>query len=239
MEIIDISTFVGSWPNKAIDMSVERLLTLMRKHAISRALVVSAKGIWYDYIEGNTETMSLARAREELIPVGTIDPRKYYKRGEVKRLKESGVKICRLFNDIQGWLIDYAPLRDIVEEFERYRMPFMIDVSKRGVATQVGRLAREVDVPIIMTSPGYDLMSELIAVMRKNNNLFVEMRRINSPDVIEILAEEIGVERMVYGSNSPFDNVESSLLMLLGCDLTEREKEKIASGNIRNILGFR
>ena len=49
---------------------------------------------------------------------------------------------------------------------------------------------------------------------------------------------ECGAERLVYGSGVLWNYMESALLMLRSADVTDEEKELVAAGNIRRILGI-
>ncbi|MBM4046840.1 MAG: hypothetical protein FJ279_17175 [Planctomycetes bacterium] len=237
LEIVDASTFFGSWPKQSLDMSVDALLRLMDKEGIARALTVSAKGIWYDYEEGNQDTLAVCEANERFIPVGTIDPRKWYGKGDpVARLRDQGFRICRLFNAIQAWPIEYAPFDDLLSLLSEHRMPFVLDVAPNATLTQISERVWGCDVPVILVGISYGNLAEAISVCRKNLDLHIETQKLNSPDGFEILVSELGADRLIFGSRSPFDYAQSPLLMLKSTKLSDADKAKIAGRNILRIL---
>jgi len=73
-EIIDINTIFGFWPRKNADISLGTLLKLMETKAVTRALTLSARGIFYDFIEGNNETFRACQNNQRLIPAATVNP---------------------------------------------------------------------------------------------------------------------------------------------------------------------
>ncbi|MBU7004957.1 MAG: hypothetical protein HXS50_05280, partial [Theionarchaea archaeon] len=54
---------------------------------------------------------------------------------------------------------------------------------------------------------------------------------------IERMVEEHGDHRLVYGSNVPLHYYQSSLLQLLGADISRKSLERILVGNIAPVLG--
>jgi len=73
-EIIDVNTIFGFWPKRKADIALETLLRLMEEKGISRACTLSARGVFYDFIEGNQETLAAAQAHPQLMAVGTVNP---------------------------------------------------------------------------------------------------------------------------------------------------------------------
>ena len=55
--MIDINTLFGFWPKKKADISLDTLLGLMDEKGIEKAFSISARGAFYDFIEGNNETL--------------------------------------------------------------------------------------------------------------------------------------------------------------------------------------
>ena len=119
MEIVDANTIFGFWPRKKVDISLKKLLEIMQKYNVRSCISLSAKGIFYEYKEGNKETLEVCKQHPEIIPVATIDLRKYFgKKNIIKNLINEGFKALRLFPDFQGWPFNYQPFLKIVEELE-------------------------------------------------------------------------------------------------------------------------
>ena len=57
---LDVSTLFGVWPKRKADIALPTLLALLREHHITRACALSASGIFYDFGEGNVETLAAA-----------------------------------------------------------------------------------------------------------------------------------------------------------------------------------
>jgi len=235
--MIDANTVFGFWPRRKVDISLERLLAMAAKHGVEQILSLSMKGVLYDDDEGNAETLRAARRHKEIIPVATIDPRKYFKKdNKVSRLRDQGFKMLRLCPDLQGWPIEYLPFYAIVEELEEVGLPLMISLPARGDATRIVRITKGSDFPVIMTNIWYGLYSEIILAARASNNIYAETHWFDSPDAYEVLVDAIGANRIVFGSMMPLYYFHASCLLLKNAGVSKKQKNLIDSGNIKRLI---
>lgn len=236
-EIIDCNTFFGAFPRREIDLSKETLVGILQKHKVKKALTVSAKGIFYDYILGNKETLEACKNDDSLVPVATIDPRKYYgKPGEIENLVNQGFGVFRLFPDLQAWPLDYAPFYKFLEELKGVKKLLIITANALGMATKIASSTKDGGYPVILTSVSYWNLSEVLALAEDNPHIYLETHLIDSPDGLEVLREEIGADRLIFGSNSPFTYFSTAFLSVKYADISEEDKAKILGGNILKLL---
>lgn len=237
-KVIDANTLFGTYPRRKVDASPRSLISLLKKNGVDLALTVSMKGIFYDYAKGNLETLEVCSGENMLVPAATIDPRKYYgDKGEISELVRRGFKLIRVFPEYQGWPVDYAPLKRLMRELDSEAVPLMITSHAYGMATKIVELTSSFSFPVILNSIGYWTMSEVIAVMRENSQVYIETHQLDSPDCMEILCEEVGADRLVFGSNSPLTYFLSPYLTLKNSDIPESDKALILGENIERLLG--
>jgi predicted TIM-barrel fold metal-dependent hydrolase len=55
-------------------------------------------------------------------------------------------------------------------------------------------------------------------------------------DVTETAVRELGADRVLFGSDAPGRSFASQLGKVSGAEISDRDKEKILSGNLRKIL---
>jgi len=109
--MIDSDTIFGFWPRWRADVSLEALLKVMEEHGVDRFLSLSTTGIFYDYEEGNEETLRAAERNPGLVPVATVDPRKYSGgKGLVRKLSEEGFKVLRFLSGHPGMALQLRTL---------------------------------------------------------------------------------------------------------------------------------
>lgn len=237
MEIIDANTVFGVWPRKELDISINNLLKIMHENKVEKALSLSMKGVFYDYEEGNAETLKACREHPEIIPVATCDLRKYWgDKRFIKAIVENGFKALRLFPDLQNWPINYEPFEILCENLIPYRLPIIISVTGMGSITAISRICGPGEIPVILTGAGYGLFAEAIAVMKKYPGIYLETACMDTPDGFEIFVREVGATRLIFGSYSPINYFRPSFACLEKADLKDEEKSLIASGNIKKLL---
>ncbi len=236
MQIIDVNTIFGFFPREKIDISFKKLLEIMKKYNIRSCFSLSAKGIFYDFEEGNRETLETCKRHPEIIPVATVDPRTYFgKKNIIKNLTNKGFKALRLFPDSQGWPFNYQPFLNIVEEIKE-NFPLMISISGLGKITEVSKITNSYKIPLILMRINYECFAEALAVMKKYKNVYIETSFFVSPGIYEIFVRELGPERIIFGSYCPFNYFLSSFLSLERAEISDKEKQFILGENIKRFL---
>lgn len=235
--IVDANTVFGAYPKRKTDVSLKNLLRMMDLNGVEKSLTASLKGAFYNYEEGNEETLKACDTDKRLIPLATVDPRRFVNgRVEIENLMRSGFKGIRLFKDIQGYPLDYSPVIEIIESMEGLGVPLLVPCNEYGCITLLSRLTAEKDYPVIVLGCTYSLLSEFIVSARRNRNLYVETRLLTSSEAIEILVEKVGANRLIFGSGIPLEYFQASYRMVESAKIREEDKDMILGGNILRIL---
>lgn len=231
--ILDLDTIAGSWPVRPADISLPQLLATLDRHGVAGSCVLSARGIYYDDRDGNTETLAWCAAEARLTPVGTIDLRRFigYK-DEIRRLTAAGVRLWRLFPEHQGWTFDMAPFRRVLAALEDAGAVLFVS----GQPSAVARAVMGAHIPIILGTHFYQ-MADLLAVVEEGANLHVCTRLLHGPDALETLVAEMGPERLVYGSGAPLAALGAALSRIMTANLSAEVQQMILGGNLRRLLG--
>jgi len=235
MDIIDVNTNFGFYRFKKLDTSVGKILSEMDKWKISRALAVSMRGTYYDYSDGNDETLKTCETEKRFIPVATIDVRKspdFEK--DLDSFVKRGFKAVRLYPEEQGWGVDQIAFRKLLNIVNDFRMPMIISAPPGKLYD----IAADTTVPIIFLSTHYYDLYEIIRVFEDRKNFYAEERLFTSNDAIELFVGRISPRRLVFGSNNPFEYIGSSVVRIESAEITEKEKELIYSGNVKEILNI-
>ncbi|HOR01619.1 MAG TPA: amidohydrolase family protein [Anaerolineae bacterium] len=232
-EIIDLDAVAGSWPQRRADISVGRLLSMMDRHGVGRACTVSARGILYDDAEGNAETLAWCRDNPRLIPVGTIDLRKFAGyRAEIARLNAAGVRLWRLFPEHQGWTFELATFRRVLSALEDAGAVLFVS----GQPSAVARAVAGARLPVILGVHFYQ-MADLLATLEEGAGLCISTRLLHGPGVLGRLVQAMGHERIVFGSGAPLASLGSALGCIAAARLPAEQRAAILGGNLRRLLG--
>ncbi|MBS7611543.1 amidohydrolase family protein [Candidatus Bathyarchaeota archaeon] len=74
-------------------------------------------------------------------------------------------------------------------------------------------------------------------LIEKYENLYLDISRYELDGGISDFCAKYGAERLLFGTGYPWWNPGGPILMLTQADVTTREREKIASGNLKRIFG--
>ena len=233
--IIDVLTQFGVWPRRDIDISSSMLLKLMKNNSVERACTMSARGIFYDFIAGNEETLALCREGNSFIPVATLNPAVYLGcYDETKKCLDRGFKLFRFFPAIQEWSIEGLVFGKIMDILSKSGAGLLIPASEgfSKIVNVMGGMKN----PVIITSFRYSHLGEAIEAIKMYPNIFVETHMINSPDFLDVLKKEVGLDRVFYGSNAPLSYMAASLKQITHSDLSKEGKEMVLGQNLEDLL---
>jgi hypothetical protein len=233
--IFDASTIFGFWPKRQADTSLATLVKLMEQNDISQACTLSARGIFYDFIEGNRETWAAAGEHPQLVPVGTVNPCRWIGcLDEAQRLIDDGAKLLRFFPQYQEWHIGQAPFRKLLREVLAPSGVALMIPAVMGV-TAIGDMAAKIGNPVIIDKLRYTAWAETAVVMQEVPNICVEM---HLGAWLEWVKAEVGLDRIVFGSNAPLSYIPAAMAEIEHGGISEEEKALILGGNLRRILGI-
>jgi len=240
-EVIDAFCIVGFWPKRNVDASPKKLLEWMDRYSIDRACVSHTRGILYEHDEGNRLTAEIASGNERFIGCMTVNPLKSFDpTPSLEMGKRLGLRMLTLFPDLC-----YAPfsprqnhVKPIIEGAEELGLPVMIPGEGRlYTVTDMGEVAEEhADAVFLLRDIGYVQIAEFIATAKAVENIYLVLNKVNTPDCIELMAREIGADRIVYGSNAPLEYPKPVLEMIERAGISEEEKTLIKGGNMKRIL---
>ncbi|MEN6372918.1 MAG: amidohydrolase family protein [Armatimonadota bacterium] len=238
MEIIDANTMFGPCPRVTADLSLGRLMKQIKSHGISKSLTLSTVGIFHSHNDGNAETLRECQNKAEIFPVATLDPRGYFAGFKlIQNLISQGFKLFRFFPGEQGWPLDHNVFVDILDELEETSLPVMINAGRTGDATALAHIIGGREHVLILEGIVFETMAEAVSVMKKHSNIYAETHSLTVPGGLRFLAEQVGADRIVFGSDCPRSSLAGSLNYVRESGLSDEDVAKILGGNIKRLLG--
>jgi len=232
--IMDADTIVGFWPIRNVDISLTRLQRCMMRHGVSRACICSARGIWYDYLEGNEETVQLAQADPRFIPVMTLDPRRWLGcRDEIRRRVAEGHRLFRLFPEYQGWSLGLTSARRLLSFLEEEGAVVMLG----GPADAAVPAVRGLQTPVVLLSCHFYHLGEVLASADDLRHVYISTRFLMGTGSLCLAARDFDAERLVFGSHAPLAYLAPALRVIRSADLSDDTRAAILGGNLRRLLG--
>ena len=209
------------------------------------ALSYSLRGAFYDPREGNDETFEAARRRPHLLPVATLDLREYLGwEAEVDRCLRAGAAAFRFFPELdwQGWSVSSILFRQALERLAAGRTPLIFSSGglgdRWGHAEGIARATAGAGLPVILADVNYKYMAEVLAVMRAYPHVYAETNWLATVDGVEIMAEEVGAERLLFGSDQTLLSLGASVGLYLDAGPSAAERRLILHDNAARLFGL-
>ncbi|MDQ3815351.1 MAG: amidohydrolase family protein [Armatimonadota bacterium] len=240
LPIFDACTLFGPWPQHPADLTVESLIQIMAKNGIVRSLATATTGIFYDYRQGNSETLQAAQQHpQQLFPVATLDPRAYPEcMAEAERRAHEGFRLFRFFPDRQQWPLHFAPFQELLRKCDELGVPVAVTISHAGDCTELADAVTFTQAPLLLAGVVSANLGEALAVMRSDPKFHLETVHLLAPGALEAIRDNVpsGAERMVFASYSPLRYLSAALGPVLASTLSDEHKALVLGGNLKRLL---
>ncbi|GAA3777719.1 amidohydrolase family protein [Micromonospora maritima] len=227
---LDVDVLVGRYADRPGPTGdPRRVAEVLAANGIGRAAVANLRAALFDVPTGNDETAALAGPR--VLPVGGVDLRDPLgAEREVDRLAERGFRAVRLFPDEQRVEADFPSVRHVA----RRAAAAGLVVLTGGDVRRFWRPLRGTTVVFLDTH--FYHLGDFVVAARDEPGFHTSTRLLNSPDALETVAEHLGVDRLLYGSRTPWYEAVVPRLRLARGNLTPTDVAAVAGGNARRLL---
>ncbi len=233
--------------DERVPWSLSSLLDDMRHTGIHGALVWHWLAREYDPAFGNQRLLEeIADDRDRLFPCWVLLP---HHTGEmaagpdvVSLMKERGVRAAKMFPRRHHYRFDESVCGALFGDLERARIPLLLDVGLYGEDLQVtfeevDRLCRRhPDLPVILQKARWESTRDVTALMIDHPNTYIEFSSFQIHYGLEFMAEKIGADRLLLGTEWPFKSPGAARSFIDYCELAPGDKAAVGGGNLARLL---
>ena len=229
-----------------VPWKTSELLSDMRHAGIHGALVHHWTAREYDPGYGNRRLLDEIAGEDRLIPCWVLIP---HHAGEmphgaelVAEMRELSVPAARMFPRRHHYRFDEAVCGELFSALEAEEIPLLLDVGLYGDDQQVAyeeveRLcARHPGLPVVLTKARWESTRDVLALMQSHHNVYVEFSSFQIHYGLEFMAEQVGVDRLLLGTEWPFKSPGAARSFIDYCELSEDEKAAVAGQNLARLL---
>jgi predicted TIM-barrel fold metal-dependent hydrolase len=242
---VDAFTFVGLSLFGASQTPVE-LLSKMDAAGVERAVVCPLKPPGYHLGPANDMVAEAVAREPRLVGLARVDPNLEHEAiAELDRAtSDLGLRGLFLHPWEETFRINGPRVDPILTRCAELQIPVVIASGYPWVseAAQVGDLARRfANVTLVMTHGGQINISGLgqadaLGTLQRHANVCMETSGVYRQDFLEDVATQIGPERVLFGSNSPFMDMRLEVERARWANLAEESKKLILAGNAQRIF---
>jgi predicted TIM-barrel fold metal-dependent hydrolase len=224
----------------------ETLLDDMQHIGIHASLVYHWLAREYDPVFGNRALMEEIADNDRLIPTWVLLP---HHTGEmppgpqiVAGMEQAGVRAARMFPRRHHFRFNESVCGELFAALEKARIPLLLEIGIYGEDQQVtfdevdDLCERHPDLPVILLKSRWESTRDIVPLMQRHTNTFIEFSSFQIHYGMEYMAEKVGAERLLLGTEWPFKSPGAARSFVDYCELSEADKALVAGGNLARLL---
>jgi len=230
MRFIDCNASIGEMPmlySPLVNPTLENQLSLMTRYGISYALCSSGFCINGDINYGNGLISSWAEKNSGILPVFTALPENF--------TPFNFARAVRIYPKDMLFPLSSLHVGDICTAAEKGELPILLSFSQTDIRELLSLLSDFPGNNFILTEVYYRNIRALCPLLENFGNLYIETSYLKTFGALEFLCGRFGAGRFLFGTGSPYYDAGSAIVMLLGAEISQDEKEMIAHGNIESL----
>ncbi len=243
MIAIDFVTSFSPNPIPEPDASLEELLEQLDAQKVTLALATSHRGLINQVnSEAIAETLEVVAKHRRLLPVGTLDPRRYVGwRDDLQSCVDGGCVAIRFSPGAQNWSPDGALFADMIEAIGVHEIPVIVDFKDTPpeAFSWIQQIADATDrhsVPVVFSELAYNWLGELFTVMRQHDNVYAGIRKLSLAGTLEVIVSENLADRFVFASSAPKHSIRALRYEIQMAEIPDKAKRMILADNALRLL---
>lgn len=253
IELFDCNATVGRRAVKNPDCvyAPRDIISIMNYYGIERALVSHAICEENGPFPGNEILISEISNYDRFEPCWILLPNFTGELGEVKlaafieKMIEIGVKASKMLPYHHHYYLSEWCVGELFSILEEHQIPLLLDFGIIHYSesewkipwNNIYELCRNHrNLPVILLRVGGNVNRYLFPLLNKFENLYIDISYYISNDGLEIICEEFGAYRLLFGTGMPTYSPAGPLSMLLYSGISMKEKKAIGSENLKRLL---
>ncbi len=223
--------------------TADDLLAEMEHCGIEQALVWHRDARERSFAQGNARLDAL-KGHPHLHRSCTIMPhtaREDFTEQELfEYIQTEDIRAVRAFPATHCYLLDPISCGELLGLLTAYRVPLFVSLSEFHDQWQgVYNLMRNFPhLTLVLTETGcWGQDRYFRPLIRGFPRFFLSTNRFETAGQLKSLVDDLGPERLMFGSGLPFNNPGGYIMMLERADISDEAKQAIAFGNLANMLG--
>ncbi len=262
-EIIDSNVHLFQWPFRRLKYArTEALIAKLKRHRITKAWAGSFEAVLHkqlDHINRRLAEECSARGDGMLLPIGSVNPAWPDWEEDLRRCHEQyHMKGVRLYPAYHGYSFDHSEFSRLFAEAARRNLLVQIvlrmedeRVHHQAIATSTVNVAPLVDAlkkapkaKVQLINSAGPLLGNNVSTLVRETQVTFDIAATEGNGGVGRLIEgrnysyrgAIPVERLLFGSHTPYFPCESAVLKLFESPLSLAQLEMLMNANARRLI---
>lgn len=237
---IDVHAHLGPWPFPIKDSGIDKILDIMEKNNIEKAILSSYEGICYDVSKGNRDLYNAIKDQPSLYGYVVLDPtnveltqneiRKYF--GDKKII---GTKVhCEYSKKATA----SEEMRSLFQLIAKYRKPVLIHNFGNWMPALREIALKYPELPIIIAHAAWR-GGGIEKYFEDTQNVYLEFSNAHpESEIVNNICSKIDIKRILFGSDMDLNNPAFVLGIYQDANLNEREMKAVMYENAKRLFGI-
>ncbi|MBO5856678.1 MAG: amidohydrolase [Clostridia bacterium] len=230
------------------DGTANSLLSLMNKDNVDKSVVLSIATNANQ--QKNVNDFAVSLKSERIIPFGSVYPFSEDWEEELERLKDSGIKGIKLHPDYQQFFVDDERFFPIYKKIEKLGFILIFHAGEdfgfpppyKATPERLRKVITLIETPVVCAHWGSLLMvDDVLKYLCDLDNCYFDTAfgygTMPKARALSIL-EKKGTDKILFGSDSPWNAPSWDIGMIKTMGLTEEEENKIFYKNAEKLLNL-
>jgi hypothetical protein len=224
--------------------AVADLLAQLNRLGVTRSVVWNVESRESNCLWSNhrllEEIEKTPGAQGRLIPMLTISPTMLYERGALTDLKKSmkrhQTRALRFTRGLTSFTL--RQIEPVIQEVKSFKPVLFIKHGETNDGDILDFAQTFPEISVIVTEVGWGYYVPVFDLMRQRKNILIETSWLHTWEPIEMMIEEFGAKRIVFGLGEKAHN-GASIAALARAKISNKDRELIAHGNLERLLGLK
>ncbi len=253
--ILDVNAFIGKWPYWPIAASTgAEVRALLASWGIQQAAICSTRSLFVNWEDGNAETEREAAASGgALIPMACLGPLELSHR-LAEKTYDFGAYAARGFRGVRLYPQhhSYHPLYEtsieaVLEDAAQRGWPVMLPLRvimnwglpMIDIGVMAALITRHPRVNWILAGINYLFELQMaVSMMRRFERVHLETSCIMGFHAIAKIVQQVGAERLLFGSGSPLQNGAAVAAKIAHAEISDAAREAVFHSNARRLFSL-